>query len=74
MAVEGYYNFINHAWDEGEDSEFVKGLAAQRTPGKRCKYLKEAGFEFTDDDLMDIDDQEVMNRSSVVHRWLDWHG
>ena len=23
MAVQGYYDFINHAWDEGEDSDFV---------------------------------------------------
>ena len=73
MAVQGYYDFINHAWDEGEDSDFVKGLEAQRTPGKRRKYLKEAGFEFSREDLMDIDDQEVMNRSSVVHRGLDWY-
>lgn len=72
MAVQGYYDLINHAWDQGEDSEFVKGLAAQTTPGKRRKYMKDAGFEFTRDDLMDIDDQEVMNRAMVVHRWFDW--
>lgn len=72
MAVQGYYDFINHAYSEGEDSDFVKGLAALKTPGKRRKYLKEAGFEFTVDDLMDVDDQDVMNKSMQVDRWLDW--
>ena len=72
MAVQGYYDFINHAYSEGEDSEFVKGLTLQTTPGKRRKYLKEAGFEFTREDLMDIDDMDVQNKSHVVLRWLDW--
>lgn len=72
MAVQGYYDFINHAFNEGENSAFVQGLAEQKTPGKRRKYLKEAGFEFTREDLMDIDDKDVMNKSGPVLRWLDW--
>ena len=40
MAVQGYYDFINHAYSEGEDSDFVKGLAALKTPGKRLREAK----------------------------------
>ena len=73
MAVQDYYDFINKAYDEGEDSDLVKGLVPLSTPAKRRKYLKAEGFEILADDLDDIDDQDVMNRATVVYGWLDWY-
>ena len=72
MSLENFYDFIKYAYEQGEGSDFVSGMAELKTAAKSLKYVRQAGFEFEKDELLFIDDQDVINKSMVVYRWFNW--